>query len=66
MPGQIKHMISSIISQRSKGNSTVAMTTKTKLILKGINPDKFTDASEDDAAVIQKLKVVATELGVHV
>jgi hypothetical protein len=65
MPGQIKRMIDTIITQRSNGNTTIALTTKTKLLLKGINPDKFTLASEDDPSVVAKLRVIATELGVH-
>ena len=66
MPGQIKRAIDTIIAQRSKGNPTVALTTKTKLVLKGLNPDKFTDASPDDASVLAKLRVIATELGVQI
>jgi hypothetical protein len=65
MPGQIKRMIHSIVAQRSNGNPTIALTTKTKLVLKGINPDRFTDVSEDDPAVMAKLHVIANELGVR-
>lgn len=59
-------MLNSIIQQRAKGNSTIATTTKTKLILKGINPDRFDSSSPDDAAVIGKLRAIAQELGVAV
>jgi hypothetical protein len=62
MAGQIKHMIDEIITKRSKGNPTIASTTKTKLILKGINPDKYTALSEDDPLVIKKLRELAKEL----
>ena len=41
------------------------MTTRTKLILKGINPDKFTAASEDDPVMIQKAMAVAKDMGVR-
>jgi hypothetical protein len=58
-------MIDTIITKRSNGNSTVAITTKTKLILKGVNPDRFTAASEDDTAVIARLETIAIELGVR-
>ncbi|HOL69975.1 MAG TPA: hypothetical protein PKW45_00910 [Bryobacteraceae bacterium] len=64
MPGQIKRMIDTIIAQRSKGNPTIELTTKTKMILKGINPDRYTSTSEDDPVVIGKLKKIAAELGV--
>jgi len=58
-------MIDTIITQRSNGNNTIALTTKTKLVLKGVNPDRFTAASDDDPAVIAKLQVIANELGVR-
>jgi hypothetical protein len=66
MPGQIKHMIDSIVEQRAKGNAALVTTTKTKLTLKGVSPDRFTSASPDDAAVLEKLRVIAAELGVRV
>lgn len=57
-------MIDTIIAKRSKGNPTIELTTKTKMILKGINPDRYTSTSEDDPVVIGKLRKVAAELGV--
>ena len=65
MPGLIKTMIERIITERSKGNSTLAATTKTKLILKGIDPDKFGPASPDDQAVIGKLRALAADLDIN-
>ncbi len=64
MAGQIKAMIDQIIQQRSKGNSVLASTTTTKLILQGIDPAKFTAASPDDPAVIAKLRQLASDLSV--
>lgn len=66
MPGQIKSMLDSIIQQRAKGNSTIAGTTKTKLILKGVNPDRFNSSSPDDPAMLSKVRAIAVELGVSV
>jgi hypothetical protein len=66
MAGSVKRMIDSIVQQRAKGNPTLVVSTKTKLILKGLNPDKFTDTSPDDPALISKVRAVAAELGVHV
>jgi hypothetical protein len=65
MPGQIKSIIDSIIEQRARGNTTLALTTKTKLMLKGVNPDRYTSASPDDPAVISKLAQIAAEMGVQ-
>lgn len=64
MAGQIKEMIDRIVSQRSNGNSILVNTTKTKLILKGIQPDDYTSSSPDDPAVIARLRQIAAELEV--
>lgn len=57
-------MITAIIDERAHGNKTLALTTRTKLILKGFNPDKFTESSPDDPQAIQKLKAVAWDMGI--
>lgn len=66
MPGNIKHMIDTITEKRSKGNPTIAMTTRTKFILKGVNPDRFTATSPDDPAVMLKVRAIGEEMGVIV
>ncbi len=40
------------------------LTTKTKLILKGFDPDRFSANSPDDPVVMAQVRAVATELGV--
>ncbi|BAF60403.1 hypothetical protein PTH_2222 [Pelotomaculum thermopropionicum SI] len=64
MAGKIKRMIDDILSQVAKGDPVLIKTTKTKLILKGINPEKFTSTSEDDPAVMEKLSALAREFKV--
>lgn len=64
MAGQIKAMIDQIIQQRSKGNPVLESTTTTKLILKGIDPAKFSASSPDDPAVIARLRQLASDLSV--
>lgn len=66
MAGVIKKMLDEIIAKRSKGDITMMNLTKAKLILKGYNPGKFTNMSEDDPEIIQKIKVVAQEMGVNI
>ena len=56
MAGKIKQMIERILAERSKGNETLARVIKTKLILKGIDPAKYSDQSDDDPRIIKKLK----------
>jgi len=63
MPGKVKRMIDSIIEQRSRGDPVLLKTTKTKLMLKGINPDRFTLKSEDDPKILEKLNKLMKELG---
>lgn len=65
MAGQIKGMIDSIIKKRANGNPTIEKTTRTKLILKGINPDQYTELTPDDPIVIQKLKTIIYELNLN-
>ncbi len=62
MAGKIKQMIDMIIAQRAKDNPMLAGVIKTKLMLKGIDPNKFTPQSDDDPAILAKLDVVAKEL----
>lgn len=64
MPGQIKNAIDTIIQQRARGNPTIASTTKTKFILRGVNPDRYDASSPDDPTILGKVKAIATEMGV--
>jgi hypothetical protein len=64
MAGKIKRQIDAIIIAVSKNNQTLINITKTKLVLKGLNPDKFNDQSPDDPTILEKVKLIATEFGV--
>lgn len=64
MAGEIKKMLDKLVSAKSGGNPTLVAVTKTKLILKGLNPDKFSATAADDPVVIRKVKAVAQEMGV--
>ena len=59
-------MIDSIIEQRSKGNPMIALSTETKLVLKGVNPIRFNQTSPDDQYIVARLRAIAAELGVHI
>lgn len=65
MAGQIIRMIDKIIQERSQGKETLVSTTRTKLILKGINPSKYNAASEDDPIIIGKIRLIANEFGIN-
>ena len=65
MTGQIKRMVDCIIQQASKGNPVLASTTRTKLILKGVDVKKFTALSADDPVIIEKLRIIAAEMNIR-
>ena len=64
MAGQIKQLIDQIILEKSKGNAAIAASTRTKLILKGINVPQYTDTTPDDEKVIEKVRRAAIEMGI--
>ncbi|MGA7723099.1 MAG: hypothetical protein WCA84_18170 [Ignavibacteriaceae bacterium] len=64
MAGKIKKQIDEIIIAVAKDNQTIRNITKTKLVLKGINPDRFNDQSPDDQVILEKLKLIAIEFGI--
>lgn len=66
MAGKINYMINKIVEQNAKGDKTIESTTKTKLILRGINPNLYHDNTEDDPTVIEKLKKFAQELNLNI
>lgn len=66
MAGKIKALIDLIVEKRSQGNPTLAVTTKTKIMLKGINPEIYNSSSEDNDAVEQRLIAIGKELGITI
>ena len=65
MTGETKRMIDLIIEKRSNGNEVLKNTTRTKLIIKGFNPDRWTSQSADDPAKIAELKQIARDMGIE-
>lgn len=66
MSGQIKNLIDLIIEKKSNGNQALINLIKTKLMLKGINPDKYTINSEDEPEVLTKLSNLAKSMGIDI
>jgi hypothetical protein len=62
MSGKIKKMIDTLFTPRVNDNAMLAGIYKTKLMLKGIDPSKFSTHSPDDPAVIAKLEGLLKEL----
>ncbi len=64
--GKTKLILDSIITQRSGGDPMIAKVIKTKLMLKGINPDDHSLDSPDDPNLVKKLMELAGKLGVKI
>jgi len=63
MAGKIREKIDSVFAQRAMGNPMLEKIIKTKMILKGVNPAKYTLQSDDDPSVLEKLDSMLMELG---
>ena len=66
MSGRIKTIIDLIIEQKSDGDEAIRNIMKTKLILKGIDPDDYQPGSEDDPAILAQLEQIASDLSVSI
>lgn len=65
MAGKIKLLIDNMIELRSQGNPSLESTSRTKLLLKGIDSHKYTSSSDDDPEVIAKIIEVIREMTIH-
>jgi len=63
--GTVKGMLEKIIAVRGKANPTFVDATRAKLILKGLNPAKFTTSTPDDPELVARVRAVAAEFGVN-
>jgi len=66
MAGQIRKMIDKLIQLRAKGDPIIVNTTRTKLFLKGVQVDNYDHLSDDDPAVLAKLRAIAKDFGVAI
>jgi hypothetical protein len=64
MAGKIKRMLDQIIETRARGIKAVALSTRARLTLKGINIDQHTPDSPDDPVIITKVRTIAEAFGV--
>ncbi len=62
MAGKIRQMIDTVVNQRAQNNEVLAGIIKTKLLLKGIDTNKFTAQSEDDPVIISKLQTLLKDI----
>jgi hypothetical protein len=64
MAGKINRQVHLIITEVSKNNPIIMNATRSKLILKGIDPNIYSLDSPDDPEILEKLKNIAAEFGV--
>lgn len=66
MPGTIRKIIDRIKDVRSGGDSLVALTIETRLVLQGFDPQRFDYEDPDDPARLARINDIARELRVDV
>lgn len=66
MPGTIRKIIDRIKEVRSGGNSVVALTVETRLVLQGFDPQRFGHDAADDPARLARIKDIAAEMEVDI
>jgi acetolactate synthase regulatory subunit len=64
--GKTRLILDSIITQRSGGDPMIAKLIRTKLMLKGINPDAYSLDTPDDPNLVNRLMELAGKLGVKI
>lgn len=62
MAGKIKVMIDTIIERRTRNDPELLGVVKTKLMLKGIDPNRYTETSDDDPRIIALLEAIINTL----
>lgn len=61
MSGQIHSMIDAFINSRSHGDEVAAAGVRVRLLLRGIDPNDYGPASEDDPAIMAKLQSMMSD-----
>ena len=66
MPGTVRKIIERIKEKRSGGNSVVALTVETRLVLQGFDPQRFDYDTADDAGRLARIAEIAEEMNVDI
>ncbi len=66
MPGTVRRIIDRIKDQRSSGNSVVALTVETRLVLQGFDPQRFEYDTPDDPGRLARIAEIAGEMDVDI
>jgi hypothetical protein len=63
--GRIRQILDRILQQTSPGGSRRVMALRTKLLLRGIDPEAFTPQTPDDPELLQQVEAIADRLRIH-
>lgn len=66
MPGTVRKIIERIKEKRSGGNSVVALTVETRLVLQGFDPQRFEYDTPDDAGRLARISEIAEEMRIDI
>lgn len=66
MKGTAKKIIDQIIQSEGGDDEFQRLMVKSKLVIKGVLVDKYTDQTQDDPQTIEQLRAVAAEFNVNV
>jgi hypothetical protein len=62
--GRIRQMLDRILQLTAPGGNSRVMALRTKLLLRGIDPEAYTHQTPDDPAVLRKVEEIAHRLGI--
>jgi hypothetical protein len=62
--GRIRQMLDRILQHPSRGGGSRVMALRTKLLLRGIDPDAYTHQTPDDPVVLRQVEEIAHRLGI--
>lgn len=61
--GRTKRILDRILQQRSAEGPARTMALRTKLLLRGIDPENFTERTPDDPAILRQVQEIARRMG---
>jgi hypothetical protein len=64
MAGRVKQLIDEFIRMRTGGRDGLEHFVRAHLALSGVNPERYSEASPDDPAVVAKLQRMIAEFSV--
>ncbi|MGD0845026.1 MAG: hypothetical protein ABSA06_11760 [Geobacteraceae bacterium] len=64
MAGKIRQIIDEILNKRAKGNEMLTTIIQSKMLLIGVNPNRYTLQSADDPLIIAKLEKLTKQFNI--